>query len=394
MSLANIEEFDFFIQESPIQSKRNSLDLTALLNVATEEINPIIHDEQPLMTLTEFEEGFSEATTIAPATTTTMLSGSNDHTRNSIEKRVSRIFNYPSEPGPPPLPDFHRSRSSLDTTRDWSTRDYHRSTPIPYETSFHASSSYTEQTGIVMGGVEPSNTNYQFFGNVSSFDSAGPLQFQTTIPHSLPQSIPHSLPQSIPHSLPQSIPHSRPQPIPRPISHSISHMTMSHSAPSSMPMTMLNSSPFFYVPTSLSRPSAEIQSIDSFDEQPGFEDFGSPSENLVRRTSSPDHGAQLDTPTGTMVITREARRVIHVLSEQKRREKIKTGLGRLQQEVPCCEGKRLSKIGVIQETLRYIQQLKEEQYYLVAELDRVRLENEHLRNERTPTRQNTNQKLV
>jgi hypothetical protein len=382
MALSNTEDFDFLIQESPIQSKRNSLDLTALLNVATEEPNPIIHDDQSLMTPTEFE-GFSETTT-SPAKTSIALPSSNGHHRSSIQKPFSRMLDYPSETGPPPLPGFHGSRSSLNLTHDWSTRDYHRSIPIPYETSFRPSSSYTEQTGIVMGRVEPSQTNYQFLGNMSTFDP-GSLPLQTTMAHSLPQSMPHSQPQPIPHSQPQSIP--------RPISHSMSHPMMSHSAPSSMPMTMLNSSPFVYVPTPMSRLSAETQSIDSFDET-GFEDFGSPPETLLHRTSLLDHDTKLDIPTGAMVATREARRVIHVLSEQKRREKIKSGLGRLQQEVPCCEGKRMSKIGVIQESLRYIQQLKEEQFYLIAELDRIRLENEQLRNERTSFQPNTNRKMV
>ncbi|KAI9292165.1 HLH-domain-containing protein [Neoconidiobolus thromboides FSU 785] len=75
----------------------------------------------------------------------------------------------------------------------------------------------------------------------------------------------------------------------------------------------------------------------------------------------------------------ELRRKIHIQSEQKRRAQIKDGFEELRKQLPNCANKQLSKAAILNKTCLHVQQLKASQFVLLTEIDRLRLENDHLR---------------
>lgn len=75
----------------------------------------------------------------------------------------------------------------------------------------------------------------------------------------------------------------------------------------------------------------------------------------------------------------EMRRQIHIQSEQKRRAQIKDGFEELRKQLPNCSNKQVSKAAILSKTVVHLQHLKSTQHVLVAEIERLRLENDQLR---------------
>ncbi|KAF7723037.1 hypothetical protein EC973_002413 [Apophysomyces ossiformis] len=75
----------------------------------------------------------------------------------------------------------------------------------------------------------------------------------------------------------------------------------------------------------------------------------------------------------------EMRRQIHIQSEQKRRAQIKDGFEDLRNELPTCLNKKMSKVALLHRTVQHIQHLKDTQYTIMTELQRLVHENEQLR---------------
>ncbi|KAI0237145.1 hypothetical protein L0F63_000154 [Massospora cicadina] len=76
----------------------------------------------------------------------------------------------------------------------------------------------------------------------------------------------------------------------------------------------------------------------------------------------------------------ELRRQIHIQSEQKRRAQIKDGFEELRKQLPNCNNKQISKAAILSKAVLHLQHLKSTQHVLVSEIDRLRLENDQLRN--------------
>ncbi|ORX58753.1 HLH-domain-containing protein [Hesseltinella vesiculosa] len=78
-------------------------------------------------------------------------------------------------------------------------------------------------------------------------------------------------------------------------------------------------------------------------------------------------------------INSELKRQIHIQSEQKRRAQIKDGFEDLRNELPSCLNKKMSKVALLHRTVQHIQHLKSTQATILSELERLMVENEHLR---------------
>jgi hypothetical protein len=91
---------------------------------------------------------------------------------------------------------------------------------------------------------------------------------------------------------------------------------------------------------------------------------------------------------------KKVKRTIHMISEQRRRDKINTGFERLRQELLPCDDRRLNKIDIIRKTTHYIQRLQEYQAYLTIELKHLTAENEKLKATEANIRRQPHQKNV
>ncbi|KAI8066444.1 hypothetical protein BC940DRAFT_302866 [Gongronella butleri] len=78
-------------------------------------------------------------------------------------------------------------------------------------------------------------------------------------------------------------------------------------------------------------------------------------------------------------VNSELKRQIHIQSEQKRRAQIKDGFEDLRNELPSCLNKKMSKVALLHRTVQHIQHLKSTQATILSELERLMVENEHLR---------------
>lgn len=77
---------------------------------------------------------------------------------------------------------------------------------------------------------------------------------------------------------------------------------------------------------------------------------------------------------------KEMRRQVHIQSEQKRRAQIKDGFDTLRQNLPSdCIKKKSSKALILKRTIQYLQQLKNNQIFILSELKRLEEENEKLK---------------
>ncbi|ORX90135.1 HLH-domain-containing protein, partial [Basidiobolus meristosporus CBS 931.73] len=75
----------------------------------------------------------------------------------------------------------------------------------------------------------------------------------------------------------------------------------------------------------------------------------------------------------------EIRRQIHIQSEQKRRAQIKDGFEELKRHLPNCNNKKISKAAILSKTVQHLEQVKEIQMNLTAQLQQMKAENERLR---------------
>ncbi|KAJ9048127.1 hypothetical protein DSO57_1026385 [Entomophthora muscae] len=79
----------------------------------------------------------------------------------------------------------------------------------------------------------------------------------------------------------------------------------------------------------------------------------------------------------------EIKRQIHIQSEQKRRAQIRDGFEELRQHLPQplagSNSKQPSKAAILSRTVLHLQHLKATQHALLVEIDRLRIENGHLK---------------
>lgn len=80
-----------------------------------------------------------------------------------------------------------------------------------------------------------------------------------------------------------------------------------------------------------------------------------------------------------MFLYSEARRQIHIRSEQKRRTQIKNGFDELQTYLPGCQNKKLSKAVLLSRTVQQLKHMQKIQDDLITEVEKLLKENSMLR---------------